>query len=51
MGEQGDAGDIAERPQALTGAAVIVHGNGSALAGLDAGAVQAETGGVRPARP
>src|SRR5215469_9115050 len=49
VGEQRDAGDVPERPQARAGLAVLVDRDGSALAKLDAGALQAEARGIRPA--
>src|SRR6202011_3169967 len=40
VGEQGDPGDVPERPQALPRPAPLIDGDGAVLAGLDADSVQ-----------
>ncbi len=48
VGEGRDAGDVADRPDAVRGAAVFVHRHGAVLADLDPGPLEAEPVGARP---
>src|SRR5207247_2674222 len=48
VGEQGDAGDIAQRPQPRPGLAALIDRDGAARAGLEVGGFQAEAAGLGP---